>query len=88
MRGVFRDFLVPGLLLFGLGVLNIMALMAVLRRKKSAWRLAGLALGGLAIWFLVEITILQAVHWLHAMWGRPVLVGGIVAFPRILLASK
>ncbi|GAB3279490.1 hypothetical protein GCM10027347_54240 [Larkinella harenae] len=80
MRGVFRDFLVPGLILLGLGVLNTAAFWAVLRRKKTDWILAGFALGGLAIWFLVEIIILQAFHGLHAMWGLPVIVGSLAAF--------
>lgn len=80
MRGVFRDFLLPGLILFGLGVLNTVTFIAVLRRKKYDWLLSGFALGGLTIWFLVEILILQVLHWLHAMWGLPIIVGGIAAF--------
>jgi len=83
MRGVFSNFLVPGLILLGLGVLNTLAFIAVLRRLKNHWLLAGLALGGLAIWFLVEIAILHALHWLHAMWGLPVIIGAIAAFPLI-----
>lgn len=79
MHGVFRDFLIPGLILVGLGILNTAAFVAVWRRTRSDWLLAGLALGGLAIWFFVEIAILRQLHWLHAMWGLPVLVGGLVA---------
>lgn len=78
MHGVFRDFLIPGIILFGLGILTTAAFFAVLRRKNYDWILASAALGGLAIWFWVEITILQAVHWLHIMWGLPVVIGLLV----------
>jgi hypothetical protein len=40
-------------------------------------------LGGLVIWFWVEIAILQQLHWLHFMWGLPVIVGGLVTIPLI-----
>jgi len=83
MHGVFRDFLIPGLILTGLGILTTTAFVAVLRRTRTDWLLAGLALGGLAVWFLVEITILQLLHWLHAMWGLPVLAGCLLALPLV-----
>jgi hypothetical protein len=83
MHGVFSDFLIPGIILLGLGILNTVAFIAVLRRTKSGWITAGLALAGLAVWFWVEIVILQGLHWLHAMWGLPVIVGGLVAFPLV-----
>jgi hypothetical protein len=81
MHGVFRDFLIPGIILFGLGILNTTAFVAVLRRKPSGWIMAGLALGGLLVWFWIEIAILQKLHWLHVMWGLPVVVGALVAIP-------
>lgn len=83
MHGSFPDFLIPGIILFGLGVLNTAAFIAVLRRTRLDWFMACLALGGLAIWFWVEIAILLDLHWLHLMWGLPVLVGGVVAMPLI-----
>ncbi len=83
MHGVFRDFLVPGLILIGLGILNAAAFVAVLRRARADWLLAGLALGGLAIWFIVEIAVLRELHWLHAMWGLPVVAGGLAALPLV-----
>ncbi len=83
MHDVFPDFLIPGIILFGLGILNAAAFVAVLRRTRSDWVMAGLALGGLAVWFWVEIAILQELHWLHFMWGLPVLVGGLVAIPLV-----
>ena len=79
MHGSFADFLVPGIILLGLGVLNAAAFITVLRRKSPDWIMAYLALGGLAIWFGVEIVILQQLHWLHLMWGGPVIIGLLAA---------
>lgn len=83
MRGVFPDFLVPGILLLGLGILNTAAFVSVLRKTRYDWIMSVLALGGLFIWFVVEILILQELHWLHAMWGLPVLMGCVVTVPLI-----
>lgn len=83
MRGAFPDFLIPGILLFGLGILNATAFIAVLRRTAFDWLLALLSLGGLLIWFVVEIIILQELHWLHAMWGLPVVLGLVMTIPLI-----
>jgi hypothetical protein len=83
MHAVFNDFLIPGLILFGLGILNSIAFFFVLRRNSSDWFMAAIALGGLFIWFVVEIVILQELHWLHLMWGLPVLLGCVVAIPFI-----
>jgi Protein of unknown function (DUF998) len=83
MHGVFRDFLIPGIMLFGLGILSTCAFIAVLRRTRYDWVLACLALGGLAVWFWVEIAILRELHWLHFMWGLPVIAGGLVAIQMI-----
>ncbi|HET7117944.1 MAG TPA: DUF998 domain-containing protein [Hanamia sp.] len=87
MHGVFRDFLVPGIILFGLGILNIVAFVSALRRKASDWFISSLALGGLFLWFVVEIIILQELHWLHLMWGFPVLIGWVVLIPLIVLRN-
>jgi hypothetical protein len=75
MNGAFSDYFIPGLILLGLGILNCMAFVPVLRRWKSGWVYANLAMGGYVIWFITEIIILQNVHWLHAMWGLPVVLG-------------
>ena len=85
MHGVFRDFLIPGLILIGLGILNTTAFVAVLRRTRTDWLAAGLGLGGLTVWFIVEIAILRQLDWAQAMWGLPVLAGCLVAVP--LLSS-
>jgi len=86
MHGAFPDFLIPGILLLGLGILNAFAFVSVLRRTGADWLMAGLALGGFLIWFVVEIIILRELHWLHLMWGFPVLLGWVVAIP--LIASR
>lgn len=81
MHGFFPDFLIPGLILIGMGLLNVAAFVAVWRRTRLDWLVAGLALGGFTIWFLVEIAVLGQLVWLHAMWGLPVLLGGVMALP-------
>lgn len=81
MHGVFRDFLIPGIILFGLGILITATFVTVFRRKPSDRIMASLSLGGLLIWFWIEIAILQRLHWLHAMWGLPVVLGTLVAVP-------
>jgi hypothetical protein len=80
MRGTFKDFLIPGIILFCLGILNSVAFISVLRKKRNDWVMASLALGGLLIWFWVEITVLLELHWLHAMWGLPVVLGSMMIF--------
>jgi hypothetical protein len=46
------------------------------------------AMVGMLIWFWIEIAILLELHWLHAMWGLPVVVGVLAALPLIPAASK
>ena len=83
MHGVFRDFLIPGLILLGLGILNAAAFVTVFRRSHADWVVAGLGLGGLAVWFGVEIAVLRELHWLHVMWGLPVIVGALMVLPLV-----
>ena len=86
MHGFFPDFLIPGIILSGQGLLISAATIALFQRSRMGWLLIGLSLGGLALWFITEIIILQELHWLHAMWGIPVLVGWVVAYPLISFA--
>jgi hypothetical protein len=88
LHGAFRDFRIPGIILFALGLLNLAAFLAVLRRSRADWLLAGLALGGYAIWFLVEIATVRELVWLHAMWGLPVALGIVVAVPLVPLGRE
>lgn len=85
LHGSFASFRIPGLILFGLGLLNLGAFAAVWRRSRWGWLLAWLAIGGMMVWFLVEILILRQLHWLHVMWGYPVLLGAVAAAPLLPL---
>ena len=84
MHGFFKDFLIPGFMLIGLGILNAAAFLTVLLKNRNGWFFSSLALGGLFIWFTVEIIILQEFHWLHAIWGLPVLVGIMLTIPLVI----
>lgn len=75
MHGVFADFLIPGIILTGMGLLTLSAFIEVYRRSQIDWLMASLALIGYTVWFTVEILILREIHWLHVVWGTPVLVG-------------
>jgi hypothetical protein len=86
MHGAFYDFMIPGIILFGLGIINTMAFVSVLLSSRTNWVWTGLAMGGLTIWFIVEIIILQELHWLHFMWGMPVVIGALMTLP--LFPSK
>ena len=88
MHGAYPDFFLPGIILFGLGVLKFYAFISLLKKTLLDWFMVGLALGGLIIWFVVEIIILQELHWLHAMWGLPVLLGWVFAIPLIVLRNN
>lgn len=88
MHGSFPDFLVPGIILFALGILNTAAFFAVLRRSHFNWVMAMAALGAMMIWFWIEIAVLLQLHWLHAMWGLPVIVGALVALPLVPAVYK
>lgn len=88
MHGVFHNFTIPGFILFGLGILITFTFATVLIKMPADWFMACLALGGLSIWFVTEIIILRELHWLHLMWGFPVLIGWIVTVPLILLRKE
>lgn len=77
LNGVFPNFLIPGIILFVLGIITSYAFVMVWRRKPLDWFWAGLAMGGFLVWFIVEIIIIQELHWLHLMWGLPVVIGSI-----------
>ena len=81
MNGVFPDFLIPGLILTFMGYLTITAFFALLHNGKTSRWLTSLSMGGYVIWFAVEIIILQELHWLHIMWGVPVIVGFLLSIP-------
>ena len=84
LGGTFPDFLIPGLLLTALGVLNAVAFGVLLRRLPSAWLWVGLALGGFLVWFIVELALVGAKSWAQAAWGIPVPIGIAAALPMLL----
>jgi len=88
MNGVFENFMIPGIILLAMGILNAFAFFSVLRRRRNDWIMATLAMGGFIIWFVVEITILQELHWLHLMWGLPVLLAFMVTIPLLYLRNN
>lgn len=83
MHGTFSNFLIPGIILTGMGILTSAAFIAVFVKSRIDWFIASVALVGLTIWFAVEIAILRQVHWLHIVWGVPVLIGIWAALPLI-----
>ncbi len=83
LNGSFPDFFIPGLILSGMGLLTTISFVMVFRKNNYDWLSAGLALVGYTIWFTVEIAILKQLHWLHIMWGVPVLIGIWAALPLI-----
>lgn len=66
----FKDYLIPGLILFTvLGIGSIAAAIVSIRRTPhySLWIIV---LGALmAGWILVQILMLQTLHWLHYLYG-------------------
>lgn len=83
MHGAFPNFFIPGVILTGMGILTSAAFIAVLVKSSIDWLIAGVALVGFVIWFAVEIAILRELHWLHIVWGVPVLIGLWAALPLI-----
>jgi hypothetical protein len=88
LHNSFPDFMIPGIILFAMGVFNTLAFYKLWYRTPLAWMIAVVALNGMLIWFLVEIAILLQVHWLHAMWGLPVVIGLIAAVPVMIYQSR
>lgn len=82
MHGFFPNFLIPGLILTGMGVLSTIAFFELFYRAKKGWFFSLLSMGGYIIWFAVEILIVGT-NWLQIMWGIPVVVGFILALPMI-----
>lgn len=83
MRGTFDTFLVPGIILFAMATVSLLAFFIILRKKQNDWLWSCIGLCGWYIWFVTEIIILQELHWLHLMWGVPVLLGIVAAIPLV-----
>ena len=82
LHGVFRDFRVPGAILCALGLLSLAAFFGVLRKRAwdlargAGWRSADGPSGSSS-----RIVVIDELVWLHAMWGLPILLGGVAAVP-------
>ena len=55
MHGSFPDFLIPGIILFALGIVNTVAFFAVLRKSRFDWIMASIALVGMLTWFWIVV---------------------------------
>lgn len=65
----FSSYFVPGLLLAGVVGLMNLAAGALVRRRHPLGELAALAAGvALTTWIVVQVLMLQAFHWLHALY--------------------
>lgn len=66
---VFGSYFIPGLILgFVVGGTSLLALIAVLKKNRFAADLSVVAGFGLIIWIFVEMYIIRASHWSHALY--------------------
>ncbi len=72
MHDVFGDYLIPGAILFLLGVLNSIAFVRSVMKSAGYQYLELIALVCLLGWFWIEIAVIRQLHWLHIMWAGPV----------------
>ncbi|HXN33016.1 MAG TPA: hypothetical protein VN894_14195 [Polyangiaceae bacterium] len=85
----FHDFFIPGLLLAGVvGMANTVAGMVTLRRNALANRAAFVSGGILVTWIVVEMLLLQHVHWLHGVYLVLGLATQIIALVRESRAGR
>lgn len=87
LHGAFSDFLIPGIILLGMGILTAFSVVSVFLRTAADWLIAAIALCGWIIWFTVEIAILKELHWLHLMWGFPIFIGIVAAIPLVTIRN-
>jgi len=80
LGGTFPDFLVPGVLLTALGLLNVAAFFVVLLRRPNQRLWAQLAMAGFLVWFAVEFAVVGYGNPAQIIWGVPVLIGGLAAW--------
>lgn len=65
---IVKDFLIPGILLTIVGIINMGAVFAAIQRSRNRynWSLAAGML--VCIWVVAEVILLQAVHWLQVVY--------------------
>lgn len=65
----FRSFLVPGLILGGIvGGTQLVATIALSRRRRSALLWTAIAAFGMLLWIFVELAMLQHYSWLQTVY--------------------
>jgi hypothetical protein len=64
----FKDFLIPGIFLTSVGVLNFIATFLNIQRNKNryTWALAGGII--LCGWIMVQLILIQTLHWLQFVY--------------------
>lgn len=65
----FKNFLVPGILLFGVvGTINLIAVFYHLQRHPARynWAMAGGAV--ITGWIIIQMILISTVHWLHFLY--------------------
>lgn len=66
---VFDSYFIPGLILgFVIGGTSLLALIAVWKKNRFAADLSAVAGFGLVVWIFVEMYIIRASHWSHALY--------------------
>lgn len=83
MHGTFSDFSFPGIILFSMGIISILAVVAIVMRSSIDWIITYTVLVGFVIWFTVQIIILKGVNFLHLVFGLPILISYWAAYPLV-----
>ena len=64
----FTSFLIPGLLLMGLGGVQLAGALSLWRRAPWALALTVVAGGGMVVWIVVQAALLRELNWLHVLY--------------------
>jgi hypothetical protein len=81
----FIDFFMPGLILFSLGVLHLVAGLLALKLTRAR-SLVGMAAGaGMVIWIVTEMSLLRSAHWSQLLY---LAVGAATAFSAVRAAAR
>lgn len=84
----FDSFFVPGLVLFGLfGIGNIVG--AVLLAKRVTWHgyIAGVLGGGMVVWIVIQVLIIDTIAFLHILFFFIGIVEGTIGLAMLLQAD-
>lgn len=64
----FKNFLIPGILLVGVGLVNLFAGFCNAQRYRSRYKwsvVAGLLISG---WIIIQMIMINTIHWLHLLY--------------------